>query len=51
MVEEKDREDTFSPTNSSKDQLKAEKIPQNNFQTLVEETRHPERQPILFKRV
>ena len=31
MVEEKDREDTFSPTNSSKDHLNAEQLPQNNF--------------------
>ena len=31
MVEEKDREDTFSPTNSSKDHLDDEKLPQNNF--------------------
>ena len=26
-----DREDTFSPTNSSKDHLNAEQLPQNNF--------------------
>ena len=31
MVEEYDRETTFSPTNSSKKHLNAEKIPQNNF--------------------
>ena len=43
MVEEKDREDTFSPTNSSKDHLNAEQLPQNNFCTLAEDTRHPER--------
>ena len=38
------------PTNSLKDHLKAEQIPQNNFWMLAEDTRHPERQPILFKR-
>ena len=27
----KDRETTFSPTNSSKDHLNAEQLPQNNF--------------------
>ena len=31
MVEEKDGETTFSPTNSSKDHLNAEEIPQNSF--------------------
>ena len=31
MAEEYDRETTFSPTNSSKDYLNAEQIPQNNF--------------------
>ena len=31
MVEESDGETTFSPTNSSKDHLNAEQIPQNNF--------------------
>ena len=31
MAEEEDRETTFSPTNSSKDHLNAEQIPQNNF--------------------
>ena len=50
VVEEYDRETTFSPTNSSKDHLNAEQIPQNNFWMLVEDTRHPERQPILFRR-
>ena len=39
-----------NPTNSSKDHLNAEQLPQNNFQILVEDPRHPERQPILFKR-
>ena len=50
MVEESDGETTFSPTNSSKDPLNAEQIPQNNFRTLAEDTRHPERQPMVFKR-
>ena len=31
MAEEEDRETTFSPTNSSKEYLNAEQIPQNNF--------------------
>ena len=31
MAEEKDGEATFSPTNSLKDYLNAEQIPQNNF--------------------
>ena len=31
MVEEKDGETTSSPTNSSKEHLNAEYIPQNNF--------------------
>ena len=49
MAEEEDRETTFSPTNSSKDHLNAEQIPQNNW-ALAEDTRHPERQPIVFER-
>ena len=45
------REDHFPPpANSSKDNFNAEQIPQNNFWTLTEDTRHPERQPILFER-
>ena len=40
----------FSPTNSSKDHLNAEQLPHNNFWTLAEDTRHPERQPIFFER-
>ena len=43
MVEEEDGETTFSPTNLLKDYLNVEKIPQNNFWTLAEDTRHPER--------
>ena len=31
MAEEYDGEITFSPTNSSKEHLNTEKIPQNNF--------------------
>ena len=31
MAEEQDGETTFSPTNSLKDHLNAEQIPQNNF--------------------
>ena len=31
MVEEKDRETTLSPKNSSKEHLNAEIMPQNNF--------------------
>ena len=41
MVEEWDGETTFSPTNSSKDHLNAEQLPQNNFRMLLEDTRHP----------
>ena len=44
MVEEQDGETTFSPTNSSKEQLNAEQIPQNNFWMLAEDIRHPKRQ-------
>ena len=51
MAEEKDGETTFSPTNSLKDHLNTEQIPQNNFLTLAENTRHPERQPLVFKRM
>ena len=50
MAEELDGETTFSPINSSKDHLNAEQLPQNNFWTLAEDTRHPENQPILFER-
>ena len=50
MAEELDRETTFSHINSSKDHLNAEQILQNNFWTWVEDTKHPERQPILFER-
>ena len=30
--------------------MNAEQLPQNNFSMLAEDTRHPERQPILFQR-
>ena len=50
MVKEYDRETTFSPTNSSKEHLNAEQIPQNNFLTLAEDIRHPERQSLVFER-
>ena len=50
MVEEQDGETTFSPTNSSKEHLNTEKIPQNNFWMLAEDIRHPEKQPIVFER-
>ena len=43
MAEEYDRETTFSPTNSPKDHLNAEQLPQNNFWMLAEDTRDPER--------
>ena len=48
MAKEKDGETTFSPTNSLKDHLNTEQIPQNNFWMLAEDTKHPERQPIFF---
>ena len=35
MVQEQDGETTFSPTNSSRDRLNAEQLPQNNFGTLA----------------
>ena len=50
MAEEQEGETTFSPTNSSKDHLNAEQHPQNNFWMLAEDTRCPERQPILLER-
>ena len=49
MAEEQDGETTFSPTNSSKEQLNAEQISQNNFWSLAEDIRHPEKQPIVFE--
>ena len=49
MAEEWDRETTFSPTKSSKEQLNAEQISQNNFWSLAEDIRCPEEQPIVFE--
>ena len=49
MAEEQDGETTFSPTNSSKEQLNAEQISQNNFWSLAENIRRPEKQRIVFK--
>ena len=49
MLEEYNRETTFSPTKSF-EYLYTEQIPQNNFRMLAEDIRHPERQPIDFKR-
>ena len=43
-------ENHFPPHNSAKDHLNDEQLPQNNFWTLAEDTRHPEGQPNLFKR-
>ena len=48
MVE--DGKTTFSPTNSSKEHLNAEQTSQNNFWSLAEDIRCPEKQPILFER-
>ena len=50
IAEEEDGDTTFSPTNSLKDHLNPEEIPQNNFLMLEEDARHPERQPIVFER-
>ena len=50
MAEEQDVEITFSPTNSSKEHVNAEQIPQNNFWMSAEDIRHPERQSIVFER-
>ena len=50
MVEEWDRETTFSPTNSLKEQFNAEQTSQNHFWLLAEDIRCPEKQPIVFER-
>ena len=50
MAEEWDGETTFSPTNLLKDHLNAEQTPQNNFWSLAEDIRCPEKQPIVFER-
>ena len=49
MAEKLDRETTFSPTNSSKEQLNAEQTSQNNFWSLAEDIRCPEKQSIVFE--
>ena len=49
MAEEQDGKTTFSPTNSSKEQLNAEQISQNNFWSLAEDIKHPEKYPIVFE--
>ena len=49
MAEEQDGETTFSPTNSSKEQLNAEQNSQNNFWSLAADIRCPEKQPIVFE--
>ena len=50
MAEEQDGETTFSPTNSSKEHLSTEQIPQNKYWMLAEDIMHPERKPIVFER-
>ena len=50
IAEEYDGETTFSPTNTSKEHLNAEKIPQNYFWMPAEDIRHPEKQLIVFKK-
>ena len=39
----------LSLTNTSKDHLQMEQVPQNNFRMLVEDPRYPERQINLFE--
>ena len=50
MAEEQDAETTFSATNSLKEQLNTEQTSQNNFLSLAEDIRRPEKQPIVFER-
>ena len=50
MAEEMDRDTTFSPTSSWKEHLNTEQTTQNNFWSLAEDIRHPEKQPIVFER-
>ena len=50
MVEEQAGETTFSPTDSSKEQLNAEQTPQNNFWSIAEDIRRPEKQPTVLER-
>ena len=49
MAEEQDGEITFSSTNSSKEQQNGKESLQNNFWSLAEDIRHPEKQPIVFE--
>ena len=49
MAEKQDGETTFSPTNSSKEQLNGEQSLQNNFWLLAADIRCPEKQPIVFE--
>ena len=49
MAEEEDGEITFSSTNSSKEQENGEESLQNNFWSLAEDIRRPEKQPIVFE--
>ena len=49
MAEEQDGEITFSSTNSSKEQQNGEQSLQNNFWSLAEDIRRPEKQPIVFE--
>ena len=49
MVEEYDGETTFSSTNSLKEQQNGEQSLQNNFWSLAEDIRRPEKQPIVFE--
>ena len=49
MAEEWDGKTTFSPTNSSKEQLNAEQISQSNFWSLAANIRRPEKQPIVLR--
>ena len=49
MAEDYDGETPFSPTNSSKEQLNAEQTSQNNFWSLAEDIRRPEKQPLSSK--
>ena len=49
MAEERDGESTFSPTKSSKEHLNVEQISQNNFWSLAEDIKRPEKQPIVFE--
>ena len=50
VAEELDRKTTFSLTNSLKEHLNAEQTSQNNFWSLAEDIRCPEKQPIVFER-